>query len=224
MACSQSQRTVLANDMADTIQLVHITREHFEAVVDFSRQYFLQDEPLCRSIGLQWNPASESFVRHAINQEISVMAVDTSKDNKIVGVRAHRVVKRDEKDSWDPPEEQSTKKIFDFVDYAYKQFDPWSKFQEIDSLIDCKFLAVHRDYRGRNLSVRMMEFMFEFMRREKIPLVFVLVSGKFSRAVMEKLDFENVFEMSYEDYRVDGQRVFYPENIHKGFAILLKWV
>lgn len=42
----------------------------------------------------------------------------------------------------------------------------------------------------------------------------VTVTGKFARSVMEKLNFEVQLEMDYKDNKVNGERLFYPEEIH----------
>lgn len=153
-----------------------------------------------------------------------MIAIDSAKNNKIVGVRVHELVKREDRiqESLDPSEIDNTNPIRMFLDFCLSQFDPWSAYPEIDSMMDGIFIAVHKEYRGRNLGIRMMEFTFEFMRNEKIPLYFLIVTSKYSRAMMKKLDFETVFEIRYEDYKVDGKRVFYPEEIHTGATVMVK--
>lgn len=165
------------------------------------------------------------FTRYYIEQGASVIALDTAQNNKIVGVRVHRVVRRGDQDTFDPPpsNDENVDKILRYLEFAHKQFNPFASY-DIDKFLDCCFIAVHRDYRGHNLGSRMMEFTFEFMRREKIPLISVLVSSKYSRDIMEKLGFRVHFEMAYEDYKENGQKVFFPDEIHKGFAVLSKFI
>lgn len=154
----------------------------------------------------------------------SVMAVDTEKDDKIVGVRVTKVVKRNDPDDWNPPEDRIMAPIFKILHFAYSQFNPWNEFKQIDRLLDCQFVSVHQDYFGKNLAVSMMELVFDMMRREKIPLAYVVVTSKYSRAVMEKMGFEAVYEMQYKDYKVNGQQVFDPQPEHTGFAVMIKWM
>lgn len=156
------------------------------------------------------------------------MAIDTAKDDAIVGVRAHRVVNRDDpKEERPPPNDEKEMDpcapLLDLVDTAFLRYNPWKELT-IDKLLYFKFLIVHPDYRGRNIAARMTEFTFDFMRREKIPVAFVLATSVYSQAVFKKTGFQVVDEIKYEDYKVNGQRVFSPAPIHTGCATLIKWV
>lgn len=156
------------------------------------------------------------------------MAIDTAKDDAIVGVRAHRVVNRDDTKEERPPpndgkEMDPCAPLLDLVDTAFLRYNPWKELT-IDKLLYFKFLIVHPDYRGRNIAARMTEFTFDFMRREKIPVAFVLATSVYSQAVFKKTGFQVVDEIKYEDYKVNGQRVFSPAPIHTGCATLIKWV
>lgn len=153
------------------------------------------------------------------------MAVDTANGNKIVGVRAHRVQRRDEQVEENNHEEgDPCAPLLQLVDFAFQRYNPWTKLG-IEKLLYFKFLSVHRDYRGRGVSAKMMEFTFDFMRRERIPVAYVLASSAFSQAVFRKAGFQLVDEMRYEDYKVDGKRVFQPKDeVHNGWATLIKWI
>lgn len=222
-------------DSCSPIQCAFITPEFFDSVVQFIHDHFLKDEPLNRSLGLEWSPAFEKFVRLLINQGTSVMAVDTSKPGlPVVGARIIRVVHRTlPGDSIYPDEEDEDlnqishckwKNIFDYFHFTSSKFQPFEEFQDIDVIVNCRIMAVHKEYRGQRISSRMMEFLFDFMRREQIQLAVCTVTSKFSRAVMERLGFEKAFEMNYKDYLIEGRRVFYTEEQHSGFAVMYKWV
>lgn len=185
------------------------------------RVFRLQDEPLGRSLNLAYNPKLDKMVLRDIQQGCSVMARDTANNNQIVGVNVNWIQKPNE-----PEEEvEEINAIMDrFFKFVMTQFDPWKEFSHIDSLLDCKLVAVHKEYRGQNICRKLVEFTFDFMRRQKIPLATVFVTGKFSRDVMDRMGYNPVYELLYEDYKVDGKQVFYPEEIHKGCAVMLKWV
>lgn len=149
--------------------------------------------------------------------------MDTANNNKVVGLLLQRIERReDQKETKDKEEESHP--VLRLVDYAVKRFNPWEKLEE-DVILDLDVLSVHRDYRGRNISVIMMEASFELMRKEKICLAYVMVTSAFSRAVFLKSGFQIVDEMDYVDYKVNGEVVFEPaEKIHRGFATLIKWL
>lgn len=158
-----------------------------------------------------------------LKQLNSFMAIDTTKDDRIVGIRINELQIRPHKLDKDPKRRNSACSIQGLLDIAKSQYDPWNN-PDIQKILQLQFSLVDPEYRGQNLSIRMMESTFDLMRREKIPLAVVVVTGKFSRAVMDKLEFEVQFEMDYKDYKVNGERVFYPKEIHTGFAVLSKSV
>lgn len=150
------------------------------------------------------------------------MAVDTANNDRIVGIRAHRVEYKggQEKES---PENITDRKVPALIRYAYKNFNPFEKLN-VDKYLHFKFLCVDRNYRGRNISVKMMESTFDFMRKENIPLAYVFATSFYSQAVFKKLGFGMVDSMDYADYKVNGQVVFAPDPIHKGWATFIKWI
>lgn len=174
-------------------------------------------------MNLKESRGCDYYIRYAIEQGTSVMAIDTSKDNLIVGLRGHRVYQRGEKDAYNPPEDEKWNRLMTLGNFAFKRVDVWSKC-DVEKILEAKFLTVHRDYRGRNLSVKMMEFTFDFMRREKIPLFYLWATSEYTKIVVRKLGFQIADEMDYKDYKVDGKQVFKPEEPHSGYAIYVKWV
>lgn len=78
-----------------------------------------------------------------------------------------------------------------------------------------EYLPVHRDCRG-NISVLMMNETFEFMRKEEIPVAYVMATGAYSKAAFLKTGFECVDEVLYKDFNVNGKVVFKQvNNIHR---------
>lgn len=178
-----------------------------------------------RYMGVKDSAAVRHYYRDSIEQGTSVMAIDTANNNKIVGVRAHRVTtKSEQKDIRDEvPRDDPAAPYTDLVGLFQQRYNPWTKL-DVDKFLYLKFLCVHRDYRGRNISVKMMDMTFDFMRREKIPVVYVFASSAYSQGVFEKTQFEKVDYMAYEDYKVDGEVVFKVGPVHKGCATYVKWI
>lgn len=164
------------------------------------------------------------FFRGRIQKGAWIMATDKTSDHKIVGIAGNRVAGRNDPiEDDDGPEDSNADLVSTWMDFAHQRYDPWSKLK-VDTMLEIEFLAVHKDYRGLGLSVKMIEFTFEFMRKEKIPLAYVLATSAYSQAVFKKMCFELVDEMKYEDYKVDGKVVFQPEKVHVGWAIFIKWI
>lgn len=229
----------------DSIKCVFITPEFFDAVVEFAANHFTlvnisifkcldqliypflslhQDLPILQSIGLTDSPLLRAYFRHSIEQGTSVMAIDTSNNNKIVGVRAHRRTKPSEKD--EIPVEYLNDPLMTFVQFiatCEEQYDPHTELK-VPEYLHMKYLCVDRNYRGRNISVKMMDFTFDFMRKEQIPVAYVVASSAYSLQVFLKCDFEVVHQIQYEDYKVDGEVVFKTGPVHTKCALLIKWI
>lgn len=164
------------------------------------------------------------YFRHSIEQGTSVMAIDTADNNKIVGVRAHRVTKVTEEETpLDKLPSDPLTPLIKLQAHCQERYDP-KKRLNVEEFLYLKFLCVRRDCRGRNIGVKLMEFTFDFMRREKIPVAYVFASSAYSQRVFQKLEFETVYEMPYEDYKVDGKVVFKVGGIHTKCACLIKWI
>lgn len=152
------------------------------------------------------------------------MAIDTTKEDQIVGIRINYVTKRGEPEDEKLSCGDALSTLGLLGSYAYNQVDPWNRFKEVDTILEAEFLLVHKDYRGMNISVLMMELTFDYMRKEKIPLFYLWATSAFARNIVEKLGFELIHEIKYEDFKVDGKQVFFPEKIHTASAAYIKWV
>lgn len=154
------------------------------------------------------------------------MAIDTANNNKIVGVRAHRVVTKDEETpsgQSSDSDDSSSNLLMDLVDYMIGRYNPWKELG-VDKILHFKYLLVHPEYRGRNIGAIMTKFTFDFMQRENIPVAYVLATSIYSQAVFKKTGFQVVDEVNYADYKKNGKRVFEPAPIHQSCMTLVKWV
>lgn len=162
--------------------------------------------------------------REWLGQGTSLMAIDTANNDMIVAVRAHQIERRSDVSVTPDKECKTGSPIFDLLNFAYQRHNPWAKYS-VDQLMHFKYICVHRGYRGLNISQHINSLTFDLMRKERIPLAYVIATSGYSQAVLKRMQFTVVDEMKYEDYKVDGKVVFKPENpIHSGFATMIKWV
>lgn len=108
------------------------------------------------------------------------------------------------------------------MDYIDSKFNIFDLYPNYDTVLDGKILSVNSDYRGMGIAGRLTEKTLEYMRENSIPLMHVLCTSHFSARVLEKLDFKEVFQMPYKEYKVDGEIVFKPELPHTAAKILVK--
>lgn len=200
---------------------------HIVERISYDLPLLVQHEPLFQSMGVTQSIIFEHYYRWAVSQGTSIMAIDTANGNKIVGVRAHRVERRcvpsdplTVPDGVDDPPGAAVSKL---VELCYDRWNPWDK-SDVDSFLYFKFLAVHKDYRGQGVSVKMMDATFEFMRSHGIPLAYVWACSFYSQNVFRQLGFETVDQINYEEYVVDGSVVFRPEKPHVSCNTMVKWL
>lgn len=153
------------------------------------------------------------------------MVTDEANGNKIVGYLGMTLWDRN-----NPRLPYPTKGVSEFekrrnemLNFVYSQFDPW-KEEGIDKVANLRGGCVHRDYRGRGLTQRMMEYSLDYMCRERISLALAVSTSKYSRDALEKLDFKTQFQINYSDYKLIGntEPAFFVGKEHKGCVLFTK--
>lgn len=94
------------------------------------------------------------------------MALDTAQDDRIVGMRINELLIRQlDKNIKSSYSSASLKAFFEFIE---SQYDPWMN-PDTHKVLKIRLLLVDPEYRGQNLSIRMMESTFDLMRQDKNP-------------------------------------------------------
>lgn len=88
--------------------------------------------------------------------------------------------------------------------------------------MDGKIWSVDVNYRGCGIAGKLTQRTIDYMHEHNIPMYHVLCSSHFSARVCEKLDFNVVYEIRYEDYVVDGETPLLPAKPHVAAKILVK--
>lgn len=170
------------------------------------------------------SPAFDQSIRHTIEQGTSIKAVDTSRANQMVGVRAHRIQRRGEVDDFVPAlNDPLGSKLGGFMAFTWDRLDFWNRF-EVDTIVHGKFLSVLKEYRGQNIAGKMMEATMDWMRQERIPLIYVPCSSIYTVRVLKRLNFEVIDKFDYSEFKVDGKQVLFPKEPHTAFTSCVKFV
>ena len=92
-----------------------------------------------------------------------------------------------------------------------------------DGILTSMILSTSKNSRGRGVGTKLVEEMLAMAKEHNFKSICVTVSSAFSRKIYEKLGFEVLHEEVYEDFEMDGERVFVNDTgVHKSAAFCVK--
>merc|ERR1712038_434257 len=94
--------------------------------------------------------------------------------------------------------------------------------KNIETAFDLKMLTVHPDTRGMGLGREMIQRSEGLARCLGYKMCKTEATGDYSRAAFLKAGFKVVAECNYQDFTVDGKKVFKDITAHKGVALMVK--
>ena len=83
-------------------------------------------------------------------------------------------------------------------------------------------MSVHLNYRRFGIATKLVQKSIKLARSRRFEVVKAEATGKYSQKLYSKLNFDILFEILYNDYKVDGEVVFNNMGIHTGFQLLAK--
>lgn len=107
------------------------------------------------------------------------------------------------------------------IDDKFCLFDLYPK---LDSFLDCKIISVHSSYRGCGVAGKLMNSTMQYIRDNNLNLIQVLCTSHYSARVCEKMSFKRVYELAFDDYKVNGENPIVPEAPHKEVVVLVQEV
>ncbi|XP_058455711.1 arylalkylamine N-acetyltransferase 1 isoform X2 [Malaya genurostris] len=208
------------------ISIELITEDDAEDVLKLLKKFFFKDEPLNTFVDLGECKELEKYSTKCLHEHCSFKAVNSR--GEIVGVNINGLINRPaETDEPQPKladvcEHPKFKKIMALMDYVDEQFNIFDLHQDVDQMLDIKIMSVDNRYRGMGIAGKLTDRTMECVKERNIKLVHVLCSSHYSARVMEKMGFEEVYNLPYQDYLVNGEQVFDPEKPHAAVRILVK--
>lgn len=215
------------SDEIDTnISIELITEDDSEEVLKMLKKFFFKDEPLNTYVDLGECKELEKYSTKCIHEHCSYKAVNSR--GEIVGVNINGLISRP-KETDEPPakladgvEHPKFKKIMALMDHVDENFNIFDLYSDVDRLLDVKIMSVDSNYRGLGIAGKLTDRTMQYVKDNNIKLVHVLCSSHFSARVMEKMDFQEVYKLPYQDYLVNGEQVFNPAKPHVAVRILTK--
>lgn len=202
--------------------IVPVTTEDTERVLDHLRRFFFRQEPLnvyIKLLGESGNETCaelENYCVETILEGLSLMALSAT--GKVVGVSlngSHEPGHLDEmQENADNCPNPRFRKILQLLVAVERGSEVFSKFPDVDRLVEVRILSVDTAVRGRGIAKALLEKSRELAKEKGYPLFRVDCTSHFSALAVARLGLECVFTMRYEDYCQNGEPVFRPEPPH----------
>lgn len=209
-----------------TYELQIIKKEDHKDVVDFVRKNFMKDEPINRAINLitEEKPINEELENFLLRDYASGKSLKVIQNGNIIAVCISSILEKNhtEDDSVIKSENKDFNTIVNFLSYVDKQSDPFKKFPKSNRAISVGIMAVHSNYRGMGIAGRMLDKTWELGKEQKCDFMTVECSSYFTARALEKLGFEQIYRLNYEEYKVNGEIVFKTEPPHVASTVYVK--
>ncbi|KAL1138957.1 hypothetical protein AAG570_009019 [Ranatra chinensis] len=203
----------------------------YDQAIHHLRFNFFPDEPLNRCVGLcpvrgQPHPLLEEHTLHTLADGLSVVALDTANDNKVVGIAVNGILKPGDMTAAQEKLETTTdvkfKRIFGLLYSVSDSLDLFNKY-DVDKIFECRILSVDRGYRGRRLGERLLDHSHKVAKEHDFKVLKGDSTGLYSQKILAKLGYQSVYQLLYKDYLgEDGNPVFDTEEPHTCLKIMIK--
>lgn len=200
-----------------------------EAILDFIRHHYYPEEPL--TIGNEPNVQSrqdEEFTISVIPHGVSIVAIDSQRNNRIVGAAMVSPIGPSEADETQHEAEHCTDKKWQEILYLLAHLQRKANLYErygVEKALYVHALGVDRNARGKSIGIKLMRKCMDNGKALGYPLISLDCTSIFSIQMAEKLQMECVGELAYTDYTdANGKQLFRPPPPHthiKTFAKLL---
>ena len=210
----------MSDDLSISYSIIPIERT--EEVLKLIDAIFLKDEPLNRNKGITEEdngPLKEDFAL-MIREGLSMMAVD-HKTGRVIGFALSVPANTYQGTAYRKTYSAKVMDLFNMFEFASNSVNFYEKY-DIDKTFEFKIMSVHPNYRGFGIATKLAKKSIELARSRGFKVAKVEATGTYSQKLFNNLDFEILFEISYNDYKVGGQVVFKNMGIHTSFQVLAK--
>lgn len=199
------------------------------AVLEFVRNHYYPEEPI--TLGnepKQQSTEDEEFHMSLIPMGISIVAIDTERNNQIVGALLAGPIHSNEAEEMIEEaklcKDKKWSEILYLLAYLEHQANIYERYN-VDRALYVHAISVHSQSRGQSIGLKMMEKCMENGKNLGYSLLSADCTSVYSIRLAEKLQMDCVSVLAYEDYKDDnGKQLFQPPLPHthiKTFAKIL---
>ncbi|XP_056637909.1 arylalkylamine N-acetyltransferase 1-like [Diorhabda sublineata] len=210
--------------MTKPYEIKIIQKQEKKEIIQFMRKYFMPDEPINTSINLvtedkPFNEPLEEFLIKGYDSGVSLKAVQ---NGKLIAICISYILEKNEKHEQVESDNKDFMTIYNFLTYVDEHCNAFGEFPECDRAITSPILAVHPSYRGLGIARDMMYRILETGKEKKCGFMVVECSSHFTALALQKLNFECIYRLPYEDYKVDDKIVFKTKPPHNAATVYVK--
>lgn len=198
-------------------------------VLDFLRKHYYPEEPI--TIGNYprvQDSADEDFSLSVIQYGASIIAIDPTEDDKIVGALLAGPIGPNEADLMEEESKECEKdnkkwsEILLLLAYLERNANIYERYN-INKALHVHVLGVDVNYRGKSIGVNLMKKCFEAGKSLDYPLVTADCTSIYSIRVAEKLQMDCIQTLAFSDYRdKTGRQLFKPPLPHSHIKTFTK--
>ena len=196
-----------------------VREDMYEASLKHTVEHNFPDEPICKSLGITMDKEAKEMCEGVLKQNMSI-ALISSKTGEIVGQRVIRIAAKEDMVDIEKFKAEANRKIMTLLKYKNHNFDLWEHYG-VQEAFEFFGLAVHKEYRRKGIGMKLMQAAILFIK--SMDLGPVLVKGdcdsNYSKCIYERLNFDCLGEIKFEDYKVNGEQVVTNTGEHKSVKI-----
>ncbi|XP_049771823.1 uncharacterized protein LOC126150272 [Schistocerca cancellata] len=179
-----------------------------DAVLEHMVTHFLRDEPVCSLSGLRDEPDSlrcfTAIWRDYLRQRAVLVALVEDDDGVARRVAGANLTKPEclaDKDKKEQVEGVASHKVFDAYAYVMSRVQPdvFTRYG-VDCYLTALGLSVDPEFRGQGVGEQLLRARWDLCRALGIPLTVTWFTARASQILAERVGFETLVEVSYEEY------------------------
>lgn len=191
--------------------------ERVHEMVEFLSQHFYPDEILCKSIGLVIEEGMKKLLVERYKGNMSLLLI-SDVTHEVIGARTITVESIQEHTTGvvSTIQHEMVRTIHTFLSHKNTEMDVFKRFG-VDHAVHFLNIAIRHDYRKQGLASKLMKAALLFVKDIGLDPVCITGEGtsNYSQSIYDKLQFEMLHSVMYEDYKVNGDVVFKDTGVNK---------
>ncbi|CAC5397062.1 unnamed protein product [Mytilus coruscus] len=186
------------------------SEERMDSLILFLKENFWIDEPLCKSLGLKVCEDTTRRTASRLKDNLSILMVSNTTGD-IIGCRTMCIETLNEADDTAvlQIQNENLKKIRTFLAHKSEENNVFKHFG-VKKAVHFLHLSTGKNYQGRGIASKLMQASLAFCK--ELGFTQVCVAGdctsNISQKIFEKFDFENLYTVRYDEYKVNDEIVF----------------
>ena len=183
------------------------------------KKFYVPDEPMGKSLNLEWDEDMESLVLANLKHNISVALVSSDSGDIIAGqvVTIGSKYNRFDKSKYHYELGMAFDVPTNHFDSIHNIYDHY----KVDEIVHLWQLAVKTEYRQKGIGTKVISAVKEFVRHFGIGPVVLRVEGSsnYSQRIFEKLGFSLLAKVFYSEYTEHGKVIFANTGEHQSLKL-----